>query len=205
VLPTPLPVIPNTFRCALNWRTGAGQIAVNVFHIGTAAPSTAAAVMEVLDDTVTGAMWGMVSSQWAVDHVAITPLDGTSATQSFIPGTPAHWVGGTGGDFVPAVSGLMKLTTLARGRAHRGRLYLPPPAEAQISNGVFVDGTPGTSTTGWTAFQAALLVDPDTPCQVVVASYDRKHGGAGAGAGTVTAFLGETACATQRRRQGRLR
>jgi len=205
-MPIPLPVIANTFRIGLHWTTAGGQSGANVFHLQATAPGhTAADCMEALDDAVTAAMWGMVASAWSVDEVHITPLDGISATNAFTPATPAHWFGGTGGDFVPAVSGVLKFTTALRGRAHRGRMFCMPPAESQISNGKFTDGTPATSATAWAAFQAALFVDADFTSNLVVASYDRKHSGAGATATVVTAIQGETTCATQRRRQERLR
>lgn len=82
---------------------------------------------------------------------------------------------------------------------------MPPPAEAQVQNGAYVDGTPAVAQLAWEAFQAAIQIDGTTPTEHVVASYDRRHAGAGAHASFVAAYTGEIVLATQRRRQTRLR
>jgi hypothetical protein len=195
-----LPVIAQTYRVALNWRTSGGQIAVNVIHIHTAAAGVNAVdIMENLDDSVGSNMWLGVSSSAVVTLVAITPLDGVTATSDFAPAVPAGWTGGSSGDFSPATAILVKETTALRGRSHRGRVYLPFAGEPAISDGT-LDGTiAATMTTAWTGFQAAIAVDATTPMSICVASYKLATQIA------VDTFNVEALVATQRRRQGRLR
>lgn len=195
-----LPVIANTFRVALNWRTSGGQIAANVIHIETAASGKLASdVDEVIEDAVGSGLWLSASNSAQVTDIAITPLDGTSATQHFTPGTPAAWTGGQAGDFSPASSAIVKFTTLLRGRSFRGRFYTPFTGESVMSDGMLDGTTAASMTTEWNSFMANLQGDPTTPCGIVVASY--KH----AVATDIVAFNVEGVLATQRRRQGRLR
>jgi hypothetical protein len=204
-MPVPLPTIPFTHRIALTWReSGTGQFAVNVIHIKTGVVAHAPAdVMELLDDWVTAAMWGDVVSSAQVTDVAITPLDGVTATQHFAPATPAHFTGGIGGQFIPSTALIVKFTTALRGRNHRGRIYLPFIAEGAVQNGFESAGNLVTMANAWSTFQAALIADPDAPSEQVVASYDRAHGGVGATETTIVGYSVESAVATQRRRQQR--
>jgi hypothetical protein len=195
-----LPVIAQTFRCALNWRSSAGQIAVNVIHIHTAAAGKSAAdVFENLNDDMGSNAWLTVSSTAVVESVSITPLDGVSATVTFAPTVPAHWTGGQAGDFSPATSTLIKETTSLRGRSHRGRIYLPFTGESVMSNGIIDPTTVATMSTEWNALQGVLAADALTPMSICVASYKLATQIA------VDTFFVEGVAATQRRRQGRLR
>lgn len=195
-----LPVINNTFRIAIHWTDGGGQNAVNVIHTLAAASATTDAVMELLDDTVTSNMWPSVATGCHVNDVAITPLDGLTATHHYSPGTPGNWTGGAGSsEYEPQIAVCVKLTTEKRGRSFRGRLYLPFTAESVVSKGT-VDGTiAGDITTAWTTFVAALESDPTTSSSLCIASYKLAE------ATAVTSVLGEAEAATQRRRQGRNR
>lgn len=204
-MPTPLPVIAGTYRCALNWVIGS-ETAVNVIHLHTAAtPPTPAAVFELLQDTVTAGMWVPTVNGAVIGDISITPLDGSSATQDFATGGGAQWLGGTTGENIPQVAALIKFTTALRGRNNRGRIFLPAVGEGAQLDGHLTGGIDGTVTTAWTTFLTALTTDPDTPMNLVVASYDRAHNGAGAHATNVLNTLCEYHTATQRRRQTRLR
>lgn len=195
-----LPVIAQTFRVALEWHHSNGQIAVNVIHIHTAgAGKLASDVQENLDDNISSNMWLTVSSGAVVTAIAITPLDGVSATLTSAPAVPAGWTGGASGDFSPATATLIKETTALRGREHRGRVFLPFTAESQMSDGVIDPTTAASVTTAWNGFQGAIEVDADTPMGICVASYKL------ATQINVSSFLCESLAATQRRRQGRLR
>jgi hypothetical protein len=206
LMPVPLPIINQTFRCALRWFNSGGQFAVNVIHIhSTAAGKHASDAFAVLDGNVTAAMWNSAVATASITDVDITPLDGTSATQSFSTGSPAKWSGSAGGEFAPQVAGIVKLTTLTRGRANRGRVFLPFSAEAGMGQGAFTNAVITSVTTAWQNFAAALAALTPDAWELGVASYDRAHAGAGAHFTPVStvAFEGETA--TQRRRQQRNR
>lgn len=204
---TPLPVIAQTFRVALRWLYAPkSQTAVNVMHIAAdSAGKTALEVFTCLDAHVTANMWDGVASGSHVEEVDITPLDGTTATQSFLTSSPAKWSGVNATDAIPAVAILVKEVTLFRGRNKRGRLFLPFCAEGVSETGFINGGSQATMQAAWTAFLAAIDGDGTTPMNMTVASYDRKHGGAGAGGTAVDHVVIETALGTQRKRQERNR
>jgi hypothetical protein len=195
-----LPVIADVFRCAWNWRTSGGQTATNVIHINCAsAANDPVPVMELFDDWVGGNMFEATGDAAQVFDVAITPLDGSSATQHFAPATPANWTGLITGDFSPASCALIHLGTSLRGRSHRGRIFLPFVGETAMSNGSLTSPHPGDITTAWQTFQSNLASDPQNPADLVVASYKL------ASDRIVGTIVCESVLATQRRRQGRLR
>ena len=195
----PLPVIADTYRTALTWTDATGQSAVNVMHfrwlLGT---NDTDGLMTFLNGAVTANMWLPVCSDSVVTDVAITPLDGISATQHYAPTTPAHWTGGNPADFSPATAVIVKLTTPLRGRSHRGRVFLPLISENIISDGRLNSTTAANVTTAWEAFRTHSPVSGEQ-FGLVIASYKLASGE------LVGNVLCETVLATQRRRQGRLR
>jgi hypothetical protein len=161
-----------------------------------APPHVAADAMEALDDAVTSALWNTVSSNAHVDHVAITKLDGTSATASFVPAVPGAWVGGRAGDTIPNMATIVKLTTGLRGRDRRGRLYLPFLPEGSQADGTITDANLPAMQTAWTNLLGTLTADS---WALDIASYKFAH------ETPVLSVLCETVAGTQRRRQSRLR
>lgn len=205
-MPTPLPVIANTFRCAFNWtEDDTGQTAVNVMHFHSM--GTATDVFNAIASAVGSDLWSTTVPGAFVRSISITPLDGTTATSdhptSGAPST-APWAGSTAGDFVPAVAVLVKLQTGIRGRPNRGRVYLPFTSEGAMSDGKIGGGLLGTLTTGWSDFLADLG-DFATPAALGVAAYDRKHDGAAAHFNAAIAAVPELAVGSQRKRQTRVR
>jgi hypothetical protein len=196
-----LPSIANTFRCAFRWSDTSGQNAVNVIHITTsAAGRTPLQVFTALDANVDTNMWGFQSTNAAVDSIDITPLDGVSATNSFLTGRPGKWTGQSGGtDYTPAVSALIKLQTVHRGRSHRGRIFLPFVVEGMVTRGVLDAGVVASVGAAWSDYADDLVADATTPCSIVVASYKL------ASADVAHVVSCESVAGTQRRRQGRLR
>lgn len=189
----PLPVIANTYRVALDWVLGS-SIATNVMHF-TAVGSSAGAVAASVNTNVTAAMWGFVSLSAQVQQMAVTPLDGSTATLIF-PTSGAKWTGSQGGDWSPASCGIVSLRTNLRGRSHRGRLYIPFVAEAAMTNGALVAGQQSAAGLAWTNFLTAMSA-ASVPLQV--ASYKLVL------VTPCTATIVELALGTQRRRQSRLR
>jgi hypothetical protein len=206
-VPIPLPVIPGVARVTLNWITdNTSQHAVNVIHI--AAPSTPpvqADVFEALQDAVSTNMWIMQSSHAVIDTVDVLNLDGSSAVVSFPTGHGAVWSGSGDAAWSPQVAALVKLQTGVRGRSNRGRVYLPFVANDSVTDGTLNGANVALAQTAWTNFLTTLAGDPDGPFPLVVAAYDRRHGGAGAGATNVSHVVFESEIGTQRRRQERNR
>jgi hypothetical protein len=203
----PLPTIVGAYRTVARWLDATtGQTAVNVMHISSG----------VTTSTVTQAGNAMKASWTAnqqlfmptsVHLIAfdITPLDGHSASATFLTGNGAPFTGGSALDFAPAVSALIKVQTAQRGRQNRGRVYLPFVSESQMTNGSLISADPPLVTTAWGNFVAALGAQTPVPFTFGVAAYDRAHNGAGAHFTVTTGLFCETLLATQRRRQSRLR
>lgn len=195
----PLPVITNTFRCALHWSDGGGQQATNVIHIRhPAGVISNDAVFDALDDNVTADMWGSIGAGVSVVEVVVTPLDGSTASTAYTA-TGAQWGVGRGiGQFLPAGACLVSLRTLLRGRSNRGRVYVPFLSESANINGGIDPTYVAVIQPAWDAFRAALIAN-DFPMELVVASYKLST------AESVVVSQVESVAATQRRRQGRLR
>lgn len=194
--PRPLPVIADVFRCQLFWKSSVGPTAANIFHV-QAPSSTAGQVYSTIDANVTSGMWGHTPSTSTVTTVKITPLDGVSATSVFAP-TGTKWSGPTtvSGDIIPAAAAVLTLRTALRGASHRGRLFLPFPAESQATNGILQASTVSSMNTAWTTFIIALSTASKP---MVVASYKLA-----AAFGIVT-YSVEGPFGTIRNRQTRLR
>jgi hypothetical protein len=132
----------------------------------------------------------------SIDTLAVTPLDGTSATLSSATGSSGKWAGSQTGDITPAVAVLIKLTTATRGRSRRGRVYLPFTSENVVSSGQVLATTVATMMVAWDAFIAALT---GSAIEWGVASYKE------AAYHTLALATGELSAGTQRRRQTRVR
>jgi len=208
MVPIPLPVIPFTWRVTLNWQDDTtGQIAANVLHIrNTGGDNDDDALTSVLDAAVDSQQWDPMADAWEMKFFEMLALDGVSTTAVHVPANPLVWQGHTGGQYDPAVSCVISLRTGVRGRANRGRIYLPSPAESQRGYGRLTDGSETTAAAAWANFLNDLNTGVGgSTWELVVASYDRKHNGLGAHATPVSGLTVEPVLATQRRRQSRLR
>lgn len=210
-----LPVIAGVYRCAIRWRYGAGgPTAINVLHVLHLAGSAAAA-FAALDANVVSALWAGMSSTSVADQVAVTPLDGTSATVNFTP-SGAKWTGNVvASEYTPSLALVVSLRTAKRGAQYRGRIYLPFQTELGWVDGV-ANGSLATNQSAWNTFQTAMGVS-NYPLHV--ASYGfSQHKVPGTGgaysvvpvtwtphAEPVTSINVESVGGTQRRRQSRLR
>jgi len=155
----PLPVITDTYRAVCRWQCSAApRVATNhMDFFDSAGGQTPTDLYNDLNANVTASMWELVSSTAAIFEVAITPLDGTSATQVFSTGTPAKWSGSGGSD--PILQGCI-VNTLGsdfRGPSKRGRLYLPFCGETGQAAGVLTPANVANMQTGWVAFHTAML------------------------------------------------
>lgn len=191
----PLPIIPDTYRCALKWDNGLGGNAVNVMHILKAGTSPSA-VAAALDANATALMWTYMSANYVMKLLTITELDGSSASYQLAT-SGAKWSGQAAGDEIPAESSIVKLTTAFRGRSRRGRLFIGPVGEGVQAGGALTGGATLTNCqNAWNTWLAALIAAGFQP---VVASYKL------ASQVPVTSILVEIEAGTQRRRQERRR
>lgn len=205
-MPIPLPTIADTFRCALRWSQIGGSLkAVNVIHIkANASGQTATDAFHALNVNWNSNMWLGVQAGMFISNVDVTPLDGVSATTSFVPTSAGATTGGSVGDIIIQAAIIVKLGTGVRGRDNRGRIFLPYPAESQQSSGHLSSATQATMDSAWGTF-AAGLVGLSPQWDLGVASYDRRHSGAGAHFTGLTHLNVEELLGTQRKRMERLR
>lgn len=193
----PMPVIPGVMRVALNWVGSTSALtAANVLHFRTLLGNTAD-VFAAFDAGLGASnnMWECVADSAKINTVAITPLDGESPTQEFVTGVDAHWFGGSSGEPMPAVAGLVSLKTDARGRSNRGRVYVPFVAESAGASGVMGSGPRTSMQSEW---ETALDDWVTAGITLVVASYEL------ASARDVQVVTVKSGLATQRRRQTRI-
>lgn len=211
----PLPTIAGSMRVAISWRIGSsGPTAQNVMHFSAASTDTLA-LNTAIQANVTGNMWLSVTGTASAYQLAITPLDGSSATQLYsVSGT--KWQGGSaGGEPILAAAQVISLRTAFRGRRHRGRIYLPFPGETNYTSGVYT-GTLSTIQSAWDAFRAAMTTSL-FPLQVASYGHSLHRTKNPAGGYTLTpvtwppeanpvvSITAEGTYGTQRRRQSRIR
>lgn len=211
----PLPTIDGIHRVAFSWRASlSGPFAANVMHFHGAS-SDPDGCKAAIDANVTSGMWPGVPTTCSVYQLAITPLDGSSATRLY-PVTGAKWAGtATASGISPASAVVVSLKTAKRGRRYRGRVYLPFIDESAIAGGS-LSVTPTAAQTAWDTFRSAMAT---SLWPLHIASYGRsfhKSGGKGAPitltpvswsafSEPVTSCGVEQVLGTQRRRQSRLR
>jgi hypothetical protein len=187
-------------RIALQWvDTGSvGIRPVNVFHVHyvTGTASDAAADVATALATSGDDMFDMLYTGLECSTMSVLPLDGTSATFDQPIGTAIN--GGGAGGVLPQVCAVVSLHTAQRGSRGRGRVYVGPVGETQISNGIINSGSQNTMLTGWGQFHDDLLASP-TGTELAIASYVHTD------AHPVTSIRVDSVAGTQRRRQNQLR
>lgn len=188
-------VIPNTFRVVWNW-TGPGVNAHNVTHFQTT--RTKDELAEVLLDEsanlVTTHLWQPIQQDYQCTSLDITPLDGVTATEQYVPTVVRH-SGQSGGDAMPNSAGVLTLTTGQQGRSRRGRIFMGPMGEGAQAAGLI--GTPSmTAWAGsWEQFRTDLLAENVLLCVVSEVLEE---------ATLVGGFVYRRGVGTQRRRQRRV-
>lgn len=190
----PLPVIANTFRCALIGRTYQGVKSVNVFHV-EAATADVTDIADALRDAAENRelMSGKPGSS-TPNRLDITPLDGTSGLQSFtVQEDQFTSTSATTAETVPEAAAVVQFHTALRGPAHRGRMFIGPLAEASIANGFLVGDTQGDLAAAWNDYWQVLLGLTPT-IGLVVASYELEE------ATNLSSITVAPGVATQRRR-----
>lgn len=190
-----LPVIPDVFRVSFEFPVNLGVTPSNVIHIfsltGTEGDVGTAMVANAQANMFVG-----MSQAYDCLLLNILKLDGSSATVPFTVPTGTFKGTQAGSDQMPQVAALVSLHTAQRGPRGRGRVYVGPQTETNITNGTFNATPQGQMSTAWSNFVAGMAGD-DFP--MVVASYTH------ADANEVTSLHVDSICATQRRRLDQLR
>jgi len=193
----PLPVIADVYRCAVEQHIG-DQLVVNVIHVQTTADVSS---LQVAED-VAGA-WGITngfslsqSEQLVYDNVHVTKLDGVSLSADHDFADADHQTGAQVAAPVPSnVALVLSLQTGARGRSHRGRIYLAGEVETEVESPAarWDPGLAASVDTQWGNFVTALAAGLGLEFPVV-ASYKLAE------AFPITRVVARTAFGTQRLR-----
>jgi hypothetical protein len=188
-----LPTINDVFRVTFEFLSSDAHRANNVLHFRTTGTDAelAATINDVLDNGGSYNPWTALSNSWECSNINVLPLDGSSAGQDY-PLSP-NIVGDGSGNVLPNCCLLVSLHTSQRGSRGRGRVFVGPVTEDNVSNGVF-----GTLYAGGVASQWQSFIDDlaaATPAvALVVASYVHSD------AHDVLSHRVDLTMATQRRR-----
>lgn len=174
----PLPVIAGVVRCAVSGLTPSNQKWVNVHHMqysdGASSPGlTEITAMDALlarlytgTSFAGGTPWiSLCGPVTQIQQIDYTILDGTSLGY-----TIAHAATGPGTSSTPSeCAPVLTLLTGRRGRRYRGRVFMPPPSNAQLaSTGQLNNSTAVSITSQYNGMNSALSAILWKP---VVASY----------------------------------
>lgn len=195
----PLPVINDAFRCTLVWSNlFSGVKPRNVLHIASASLS-ATQVGETLIDAIVAnpATYSMMPAPAILQQVDVLPLDGVSGTVAVVGNASSVVTTGSGSE-VPESAIRITLYTGLAGPRHRGRQFIGPLTEDNISNGDYAP-TIGTVTTAWNDLVDDIDSISGGLAALAVASY--VH----ADMNPVTSCLARTDLGTQVRRLRSLR
>lgn len=186
-----LPVIPNTFRCTLNYAAVNGCSPVNVFHVQSTLGS-AAAVAEALWTAEVEGLLLPVPAAFEPTSYTVIELDGSSASFEF-PRPVGSETLCLAEDEEPIMEGavVLSLRTGVRGPRGRGRLFIGPIGENIQNEGRIVGDSLTLLAPIWEEYITNLVGED---CVMSVASYAHAEANFIAGV-TVQPYM-----ATQRRR-----
>lgn len=188
---SPLPVIPNTFRCTLNYGSVGGCSPVNVMHVQSTLGS-ATAVADAIYASEQPGMLLPVPEAFEPVSWTVLELDGSSAAVER-PRAPGSEVLCEGGTSEPIMEGavVLSLRTGQRGPRGRGRLFIGPIGEGAQNEGQIVGDSLTELVPAWEAFVLALVAED---CVFSIASYVHEE------ANFVSNISVQPYMATQRRR-----
>jgi hypothetical protein len=122
-----LPVIADVYRCAIESHLGDQHMA-NVIHVEEQTTTSATNIAQLVSEAwgADGGFTQFQTSDYELDNVHVTKLDGSSLSIDHDFSTADHTSGTQSGASVPSnVALVVALGTGARGRSHRGRIYVP--------------------------------------------------------------------------------
>jgi hypothetical protein len=131
----------------------------------------------------------LFSDAYTVNEVRLTSLQ-TATSPQVTAASPGN--GGKSNGSSSQVTQLIKLITAVRSRSSRGRVYLPPPGDADVnSSGILLPAQVNDLTTAWTTLYNQMRAVDINPA--VISRTDLV-------ANEVTTFKVDSKVATQRRR-----
>lgn len=193
------PIDPNVFRLRLIWTNGSSiSDTNNVIYMNDL--TNARSAVQCAEDFNTAAnanpdCWGLISGNYDCFTIEAQPMDGATAPVAVT--LPHTMSGQAGGEDLPGNACVVTLQTLGIGRRRRGRMFLGPVTEGQVSFGTLNPTTVAAVQADFDTLLTALIADDLQP---VVASQ--------VGSGLFTAvehYRVNGYVATQRQRLVRLR
>lgn len=186
-----LPVIENCFRVTWNFATYEGVTPRVVQHYLWASADEGELGGNLWDNCVAG-MFLPMHENFEPQSLDVLALDGVGATNVVGRPTGVPDLCNGGDNIVPAVAAVLSLRTEVRGPKARGRSYIGPVCEPNITNGVIV-GDALNLPEIWSDFNG-LLGEVDPAIGMCVASYTHEE------AYPVRSFSLDPVAGTQRRR-----
>lgn len=170
---SPLPVIANTYRVALNYQTADGISPVNIFHVGSMGDVTE--VGDALNASMVDNMLAPVSRRYEPTSWTVTKLDGSSAGV-IVPKSSGIQMCGFAEAAEVVIEGayVCSFRSLQKGPQGRNRVFVGPIAEGATFNGLVDPSTRDEMIDSWLTFQAALQANTPFVEQLVV-SYVHAH------------------------------
>ena len=195
-----LPVIASAHKVSLKLNFGGFMIGWGVISTTTDLASLATAISA----QVTAAMWAYMPSNLHWEEMHIFRFDGVTPTyvQALVG---AQWAGAaTVIDAMIAPAVLVSQRTATRGPWGRGRVYLPCASEETVASGTLNTATQASMQTAWNTFRTNCA---GANCAMGVISMSTNPGPPARvpSIRPVISVAVESALATQRRRQDRLR
>jgi hypothetical protein len=192
----PLPVIPDIIRVQMFWTETDGATAANVWHLRTSATDLPD-IGAVIQTAWNAGQMHNTSARATITQMALTPLDGSTATY-VTPFGSAHNVGAGSAECLIEGCTVVSFRTATRGSKGRGRVYVPFVPEDAQSGGKLIGSNITAVSAGWNTFNDSLAAS-DIVGNIAVASYlhDNAH--------DVVSFSNDVVIGIQRRRVQRLR
>ena len=164
-----LPVLNDIWRVTFNWDAVNGVAPRNVMHFhDEGGGADAAAILSSIDARVNADMWTCMKDAYEVQSLSLIKLNGSAATHELAVTPDPKWVGGSTGEIVPNVSGIVSLGSGLRGRQHRGPVFVGPCTENSSGLGYLTSTAHDAMQAGWDSFRANMATDT-VPLQI--ASY----------------------------------
>lgn len=159
-----------------------GQETFNVFHFGTNAapgdmPALVALLIELAEAIIFCAINQLtpaVTSDWTLEEVDVKQLHPV-LTDPVAVAAPAGTVGTRASTNVSFAAVLMRIKTGFGGKSKRGRRFLPPPGDADMTNSLLVAGPANDFYSGFIQCLTDRFVGPTATEQFRLGVLSRKH------------------------------
>lgn len=154
-----LPVIEDVYQVRWDWLNSSGPDPVNVMNYRWTGSGTEsiADLTAAMNSNLDNDMFLDMANTVSLAAATITPLDGVTAGQ-VVTITPTR-LGSESTNLVPEAAVIVAMQTPLRGPAGRGRIFLGPLGEGQVSNGVILATNLALMQTAWNDYIVNMEAD----------------------------------------------